>query len=159
MTMLSPEADPEALAPRDELSIGVPPLLTGKPLVVIFGAGLAVTLGLAPLFGAGALFALAVAFVVAFAVTSVPDARKGERLAVVHTTDPAKLGEVLAKLATMGLPNLYLPRRQDFVKVDALPLLGTGKLDLRAVRRIAEEALAKDEPAEIASGVDVAERD
>ena len=95
----------------------------------------------------------------AFAVTSVPDARKGERLAVVHTTDPAKLGEVLAKLATMGLPNLYLPRRQDFVKVDALPLLGTGKLDLRAVRRIAEEALAKDEPAEIASGVDVAERD
>lgn len=72
MTMLSPEADPEALAPRDELSIGVPPLLTGKPLVVIFGAGLAVTLGLAPLFGAGALFALAVAFVVAFAVTSVP---------------------------------------------------------------------------------------
>ena len=72
MTRLSPEADPEALAPRDELSIGVPPLLTGKPLVVIFGAGLAVTLGLAPLIGAGALFALVVAFVVAFAVTSVP---------------------------------------------------------------------------------------
>ena len=39
----------------------------------------------------------------------------------------------------MGLPNLYLPRRQDFVKVDALPLLGTGKLDLRALKALFDD--------------------
>jgi hypothetical protein len=72
MTMLSPEADPEALAPRDELRIGVPPHLTGKPLVVIFGAALVATLLLAPFVGAGAFLAIAAAFLVAFAATGVP---------------------------------------------------------------------------------------
>ena len=41
----------------------------------------------------------------------------------------------------MGLPNLFLPRRDHFVKVDALPMLGTGKLDLRALKSLAAEAL------------------
>jgi acyl-[acyl-carrier-protein]-phospholipid O-acyltransferase/long-chain-fatty-acid--[acyl-carrier-protein] ligase len=89
-----------------------------------------------------------------FAVTSVPDARKGERLAVVHTAEPAVVDAVLAKLPSLGLPNLFLPRKQDFVRVPAVPLLGTGKLDLRAVRRLAEEALAKLEPPELAAGVE-----
>ena len=31
--------------------------------------------------------------------------------------------------------------------VDAIPMLGTGKLDLRAIRRTAEEALADPQPA------------
>jgi acyl-[acyl-carrier-protein]-phospholipid O-acyltransferase/long-chain-fatty-acid--[acyl-carrier-protein] ligase len=35
-----------------------------------------------------------------------------------------------------------LPRREQFVKVEQLPLIGTGKLDLREVKRIATEALA-----------------
>jgi acyl-[acyl-carrier-protein]-phospholipid O-acyltransferase/long-chain-fatty-acid--[acyl-carrier-protein] ligase len=45
----------------------------------------------------------------------------------------------------LGLPNLYLPRRDSFVKVDALPLLGTGKLDLRGLKRIASEALGQSQ--------------
>lgn len=76
-----------------------------------------------------------------FAVTSVPDPRKGEQLAVLHTTDEENIAAVLEKLAQQGLPNLYVPRRDHFVKVDAIPLLGTGKTDLRAVRKIAREAL------------------
>ena len=32
------------------------------------------------------------------------------------------------------VPPLFVPRRDQFVHVDALPLLGTGKLDLAAVR-------------------------
>jgi acyl-[acyl-carrier-protein]-phospholipid O-acyltransferase / long-chain-fatty-acid--[acyl-carrier-protein] ligase len=78
-----------------------------------------------------------------FAVTSVPDEKKGERLAVVHTFDPARLDDVVRQLAASGLSNLFLPRRQDFVRVDALPLLGSGKLDLLALRRIATEELAR----------------
>jgi acyl-[acyl-carrier-protein]-phospholipid O-acyltransferase/long-chain-fatty-acid--[acyl-carrier-protein] ligase len=45
----------------------------------------------------------------------------------------------------LGLPNLFLPRRDHFVKVDALPLLGTGKLDLRALKRTAEASLCNSE--------------
>jgi acyl-[acyl-carrier-protein]-phospholipid O-acyltransferase/long-chain-fatty-acid--[acyl-carrier-protein] ligase len=35
------------------------------------------------------------------------------------------------------LPNLWIPRAQAFFKVDAIPYLGTGKLDLRRVRELA----------------------
>lgn len=76
-----------------------------------------------------------------FAVTALPDEKKGERLAVVHTTSPARVPELLAKLAAAGLPNLFLPRADQFVPVAALPMLGTGKLDLRGVKRLAEAAL------------------
>jgi acyl-[acyl-carrier-protein]-phospholipid O-acyltransferase/long-chain-fatty-acid--[acyl-carrier-protein] ligase len=54
--------------------------------------------------------------------------------------DEAKLPGILEKLATSGLPNLFIPRRDQFVKVPAIPLLGTGKLDLREVKRIAVAA-------------------
>jgi acyl-[acyl-carrier-protein]-phospholipid O-acyltransferase/long-chain-fatty-acid--[acyl-carrier-protein] ligase len=77
-----------------------------------------------------------------FAVTAVGDERKGERLAVLHTLDDAKVREALDKLPTSGLSNLFIPRRENFIKVDALPTLGTGKLDLRAIKKIAEESLA-----------------
>jgi acyl-[acyl-carrier-protein]-phospholipid O-acyltransferase/long-chain-fatty-acid--[acyl-carrier-protein] ligase len=77
----------------------------------------------------------------AFAVTGVPDERKGDRLAVLHTVDEAMIPAILEKLAATHLPNLFIPRRDHFVKVDKLPVLGTGKLDLRQVRRIAMERL------------------
>ena len=78
-----------------------------------------------------------------FAVTAVSDEKKGERIAVVHTADPATIPELLAKLKSMGLPNLFIPRKDDFVKVPELPILGTGKIDLRAVKQTAGESLAK----------------
>lgn len=76
-----------------------------------------------------------------FAVTGLPDEKKGERLAVLYTIDESELPAVLEKLAGSGLPNLFIPARNQFVKVDALPILGTGKLDLRSVKRIATERL------------------
>lgn len=77
-----------------------------------------------------------------FAVTGLPDEKKGERLAVLHTVDEGLISDILAKLSTTGLPNLFIPSRSQFVKVEALPVLGTGKLDLRGVKRIAMERLA-----------------
>lgn len=78
-----------------------------------------------------------------FAVTAVPDEKKGERLAVLHTLEEDKLPKILEKLTASGLPNLFIPRRDQFVKVAAIPVLGTGKLDLREVKRVALEALAQ----------------
>jgi acyl-[acyl-carrier-protein]-phospholipid O-acyltransferase/long-chain-fatty-acid--[acyl-carrier-protein] ligase len=76
-----------------------------------------------------------------FAVTSVSGGREGDSLAVLHTTSDDRVDLALDKIRKMGLPNLFLPRRDHFVKVDALPLLGTGKLDLRELKRLASKAL------------------
>jgi acyl-[acyl-carrier-protein]-phospholipid O-acyltransferase/long-chain-fatty-acid--[acyl-carrier-protein] ligase len=76
-----------------------------------------------------------------FAVTAVGDERKGERLVVLHTLDDQQVQRAFDRLGAQGLPNLFIPRRDHFVKVAAIPMLGTGKLDLRATRQMAEEAL------------------
>lgn len=76
-----------------------------------------------------------------FAVTGVPDERKGEQLAVLHTLDDSRIPDILAKLSENGLPNLFIPARANFVKVETLPVLGTGKMDLRTLKRIAIESL------------------
>jgi len=75
-----------------------------------------------------------------FVVTALPDEKKGERLVVIHTADPARIAQILERVAAAGLPNLFLPRPDAFVKVDALPMLGTGKLDLRQAKEIAATA-------------------
>jgi len=76
-----------------------------------------------------------------FAVTAVPDERKGERLAVLSTIEPDRVPAIVDKLGEIGLPNLFIPRVDSFVAVEQLPLLGTGKLDLREMKRLAREAL------------------
>jgi acyl-[acyl-carrier-protein]-phospholipid O-acyltransferase/long-chain-fatty-acid--[acyl-carrier-protein] ligase len=73
------------------------------------------------------------------AVTAVPDEKKGERLVVVHTLSEATLKEVLEKLSKSDLPALWKPRPDQFVFVEKLPYLGTGKLDLRVLRELAQQ--------------------
>ncbi len=77
-----------------------------------------------------------------FAVTAVVDTRKGERLAVVHTLDDEAIPDVLERLRASDLPNLFLPRKDDFVGVDEIPLLGSGKTDLKSVKEIARDRLS-----------------
>jgi acyl-[acyl-carrier-protein]-phospholipid O-acyltransferase/long-chain-fatty-acid--[acyl-carrier-protein] ligase len=72
-----------------------------------------------------------------FAVTALPDEKKGERIVVVHTLTPEKLAPLLEKLPQCDLPALWKPRANQFFHVDVLPLLGTGKIDLRGVKALA----------------------
>ena len=51
--------------------------------------------------------------------------------------DEERLQTCLDRLDQSGLPNLWIPRPQSFFKVDAIPYLGTGKLDLRKIREVA----------------------
>jgi acyl-[acyl-carrier-protein]-phospholipid O-acyltransferase/long-chain-fatty-acid--[acyl-carrier-protein] ligase len=74
-----------------------------------------------------------------FAVTSGSDEKKGERLLVLHTLAEDRIGACLKRLSEIGLPNLWIPRQDAFFKVDALPCLGTGKMDLRRIRELARE--------------------
>jgi acyl-[acyl-carrier-protein]-phospholipid O-acyltransferase/long-chain-fatty-acid--[acyl-carrier-protein] ligase len=76
------------------------------------------------------------------AVTAVPDPRKGERLIVLHTRLSQTPQQLCEALAREGLPNLFIPSPDSFVQVDELPILGTGKLDLKGIRRIARERFA-----------------
>lgn len=73
----------------------------------------------------------------AFAVCGVPDPKKGERLVVLHTLPENRLVGVLKKLPQLGLPNLWVPRPNQFFHVDTIPHLATGKVDLRAIRAMA----------------------
>jgi acyl-[acyl-carrier-protein]-phospholipid O-acyltransferase/long-chain-fatty-acid--[acyl-carrier-protein] ligase len=79
-----------------------------------------------------------------FTVTALPDEKKGERLVVLHTLPEDKLAPVLEKLAESDLPALWKPRKDQFFHVDALPYLGSGKLDQRVLKARAAE-LARTE--------------
>ncbi len=74
---------------------------------------------------------------VRLAVTSVPDPRKGERLVVLHAGLARSPEELCRALAGLGLPPLWIPSPDSFCRVDALPLLGTGKLDLKRLKDLA----------------------
>jgi acyl-[acyl-carrier-protein]-phospholipid O-acyltransferase / long-chain-fatty-acid--[acyl-carrier-protein] ligase len=72
-----------------------------------------------------------------FLVTGIPDSQKGEKLIVLHRLKEEQLKEVLARIGEAGLPNLWVPRPNQFFRIEEFPHLGTGKLDLRAAREIA----------------------
>jgi acyl-[acyl-carrier-protein]-phospholipid O-acyltransferase/long-chain-fatty-acid--[acyl-carrier-protein] ligase len=78
------------------------------------------------------------------AVVAVPDEKRGERVVVLHTAALAgRVPEANAGLATRGLPNLWLPSDRDFYPVADLPVLGSGKLDLRRVQEMALEVAVR----------------
>src|SRR5262249_20875185 len=78
------------------------------------------------------------------AVTTVSDEVKGERLVAFYTDAAIEPAEVWERLCRTELPRLWLPRRDDIHRIEAIPTLGSGKTDLRAVRQL---ALARTEAA------------
>jgi acyl-[acyl-carrier-protein]-phospholipid O-acyltransferase/long-chain-fatty-acid--[acyl-carrier-protein] ligase len=74
------------------------------------------------------------------AVCGVPDERKGERLVVLHTPlNGRSIPELHQRLTESGLPNLWLPGVRCFFEIPELPILGSGKLDLAKVNKLARE--------------------
>ncbi|MGD9830324.1 MAG: acyl-[ACP]--phospholipid O-acyltransferase [Hyphomicrobiaceae bacterium] len=79
------------------------------------------------------------------AVVALPDARKGERLALV-TTEPGATREPLLRQArARGTSELGVPA--DVIVVERLPLLGSGKTDYAGVLTLARERLTPGNPA------------
>jgi acyl-[acyl-carrier-protein]-phospholipid O-acyltransferase/long-chain-fatty-acid--[acyl-carrier-protein] ligase len=69
-------------------------------------------------------------------VIGLPDDKRGESL-VALTTVAIDSSELRKRLVVMGLPNLWIPKV--IRRVTAIPLLATGKLDLRGCERLARE--------------------
>jgi acyl-[acyl-carrier-protein]-phospholipid O-acyltransferase/long-chain-fatty-acid--[acyl-carrier-protein] ligase len=72
-------------------------------------------------------------------VVSVPDEQKGERLSVLYTRKEIAPDELWRKLNETDLPKLWIPRRDSFFPVDEIPLLGSGKMDLKKAKALAVE--------------------
>ncbi len=70
-------------------------------------------------------------------VTAVPDEKKGERLVVLHTPLKQTPAELRAALLKKDLPPIFVPAVDDFCQVDTLPILGTGKTDLKGIKQLA----------------------
>jgi acyl-[acyl-carrier-protein]-phospholipid O-acyltransferase/long-chain-fatty-acid--[acyl-carrier-protein] ligase len=73
-------------------------------------------------------------------VTAVPDESKGERLVVMHIAlNGLDVHQLWAQLNSRGLPNIYIPKERDFFQIPELPILGTGKIDLKRIKELALE--------------------
>ncbi len=70
------------------------------------------------------------------AISSRPDPAKGEAL-VLLTTGDINQDELRGKLSAAGLANLWIPRI--IKKVPAIPVLGSGKRDLKKLKELAKE--------------------
>ena len=75
-------------------------------------------------------------------VTSIPDEQRGERLVAFYTCPNVPPADLWRSLSDTDLPKLWLPKRENIYQVDAMPTLGTGKLDLVAVKAKAQRLAA-----------------
>ncbi len=73
-------------------------------------------------------------------VTSVPDRRKGEKVVVLCKGD-VDTGLLWSRLNQSSLPKLWVPKKECFYNVENIPLLGSGKLDLKKIKALAQECL------------------
>ncbi len=84
----------------------------------------------------------------AVCIVGVPDPQKGEALVLlscVHSRNLVQaLDSIRSHLVSVGLPRLWCPR--EIIPVESIPVLPTGKLDLRGCNILAREALEQSEP-------------
>jgi acyl-[acyl-carrier-protein]-phospholipid O-acyltransferase/long-chain-fatty-acid--[acyl-carrier-protein] ligase len=71
------------------------------------------------------------------AIAKVSDKAKGEKLLLLYTSLPCPPRELLDRVK--DLPALFKPKERDAYKVDELPILGTGKRDLKKLDQLAEK--------------------
>lgn len=73
------------------------------------------------------------------AVTAAPDKRKGEQLVVLYTPEAGDIENLHEAVKKADIPNLWKPKKDNYVAVDEIPTLGSGKVDLKGLKEIARE--------------------
>ena len=72
-------------------------------------------------------------------VTAIPDEKKGEKLVVFYTANETTPSDLSRRLAESELPKLWVPRRENLYPIEEIPILGSGKTDLKQIRALALE--------------------
>ena len=75
------------------------------------------------------------------AVIALPDPKKGERLILVTDRRDAEIGPLLAHAQAIGAPEISAPRK--IIKMQEIPVLGTGKTDYVAIQRVVDAELRR----------------
>ena len=74
----------------------------------------------------------------AAAVTALPDEHRGEKLVAFYAQNGISREDLWEKLNHSDLPKLWIPKRENLYAIDSLPLLGSGKVDLKQIKAMAE---------------------
>ena len=78
-------------------------------------------------------------------VTAVPDSKRGERLIVLHLPIEKTPDQIIVGLRQRGLTNIWIPKSKDFYPIEDIPLLGSGKLDLKQVSELSLKLNASEQ--------------
>ncbi|HEY3148411.1 MAG TPA: AMP-binding protein, partial [Dongiaceae bacterium] len=74
-------------------------------------------------------------------ITAVPDPQRGERLIGFYVANEAMAPQLIWQaLGESDLPKIWVPKATDLKRIESLPVLGSGKIDLRAVKALAVAA-------------------
>ena len=76
-------------------------------------------------------------------VTAIPDEQRGEKLIAFYAQNGVTKEELWEKLNQSELPKLWIPKRENLHLIDSIPLLGSGKVDLKKVKSMALEQFQK----------------
>ena len=72
-------------------------------------------------------------------VCGVEDDKKGEKLIVFYSNEHLDPDTVVQQLRSRNIPNLWIPRAENFIKVEHIPMLGSGKLDVAGIKELAQK--------------------
>jgi acyl-[acyl-carrier-protein]-phospholipid O-acyltransferase / long-chain-fatty-acid--[acyl-carrier-protein] ligase len=70
-------------------------------------------------------------------VVSMGSDRKGESLAVLYTHESVNERQLWEELKLSGLPKLWLPKPDAILRIQEIPVLANGKVNLRAAKELA----------------------
>jgi acyl-[acyl-carrier-protein]-phospholipid O-acyltransferase/long-chain-fatty-acid--[acyl-carrier-protein] ligase len=70
-------------------------------------------------------------------VVSVPDESRGERLIAFYSDPGLTPAALWEKLTATSLPRLWIPKREDLRPLGSIPTLGSGKVDVQGLKKIA----------------------
>lgn len=76
---------------------------------------------------------------ISISVSSIPDAKKGEKLIVLYTELKGwQPSDIVREMRNREQPPIWIPALDAFYQVDQIPVLGTGKLDIQGAKRLAQ---------------------
>jgi acyl-[acyl-carrier-protein]-phospholipid O-acyltransferase/long-chain-fatty-acid--[acyl-carrier-protein] ligase len=78
------------------------------------------------------------------AVTALPHETRGEQIIVLHRKLSLTVAEIRTRMIEDDFPKLWIPNENCFREVERIPILGTGKLDLAAVKKLAVSEFGED---------------